>query len=113
MADTDLLRSLLGERIPEGGSASDTMFTDLEIQEFLDRSTAAEGDINLAAYYGWVSKAAELANLVDTAEGSSKREMGQLHDNALAQIKYYEGLTGVTVSASRRARVGNITRSRD
>lgn len=110
VTDADRLRRALGERIPTGGSASDTMFSSDEIDDILLQGGS---DDNLSAYYGWVAKTAELANLVDTAEGSSKREMGQLHTHALAQVKYYEGLTGITVDHSRHARVGNITRPFD
>jgi hypothetical protein len=106
VTDADVLRRMLGERIPENGTALDTMFSDEEITDFLNRGET----LNMAAYLGWQAKAAELANLVDTAEGSSKRSMSDLHKQALAQVKYYEGLTGVTLSATHRARVGNVTR---
>ena len=99
------IRSQLGERIPSGGSEADTLFTDAEIQKFF----AAGGENVLkAVYQGWLSKAAELSNLVDTAEGNYSRKFGQLLEHAQAMVKYYGRISGGDPTA--RTRVGTIHR---
>lgn len=99
------LRSLLGESIPEdGGTEADTMFTDVQIQDFLDQT----GTLNQAAYVGWLAKAGTYAGLVNTTEGNAARQMSDLHANALKMVKMYEGMTGISVQG--RTRVGKIVR---
>lgn len=99
------LRLLLGERIPEGKTGFDTMFSDDEIQHFLDQGN---GQIEAAAWYGWVAKAAELANYTNVIEGNSSREMAELHRQALRMIDRYAGYVATTSRG--RARVGRIVR---
>lgn len=82
-----MLRRRLAERVPPGGSEQDTLFTESEIQDFLDQ---AGGDLDLASYYGWESKAAELANLVTVSEGNSARQMSDLHKAALEELARYD-----------------------
>jgi len=88
MTDVDRLRGYLGERIPEGGTESDTMFTDSQLLEILNNNN---GDIPLATLDGWKYKAAEYAQMVDSAEGTAKRSLSDLHAHALEMVKYYGG----------------------
>lgn len=99
------LRLLLGERIPDGGTGFDTMFSDEEITHFL---TQGNGNVNAAAWYGWVAKAAELANYTNVIEGNSSREMAELHRQALRMIDRYAGY--VSTPSRGRARIGKIVR---
>ena len=101
------LRGLLGERIPSGGNESDTMFSDVELQEMLDK---ANQDMDRAAYEGWRAKAAEFANLVDTTEGNYSRKFGQLLDNANTMARLYSRAGG---SVEGRTRIGRIRRAED
>lgn len=82
---TDRIRQLLGEEVPIGGSDTDTLFLDEQIQDLLDTTS----DENAAVAKGWRIKAAKFASLVDTAEGTSKRAMSDLHKNALAMAAAY------------------------
>lgn len=100
------IRAKLGERIPEGGGESDTLFTDCEIQGFFDQGN---NQILKAVYHGWLAKAAELANLVDTAEGNYSRKLSQLQDQAAAMVKFYGKASGS--DALSRTRIGKIQRS--
>ncbi len=98
------LRQILGERIPPGGSDSDTLFSDDEIMDFLTR---AGDDQSKAAFAGWLAKAAELSNLVDTAEGPAKDNLSQLHAQALKQVTLYQQLSG---GGAGRTHIGVIRR---
>lgn len=105
------LRSLLGESIPVGGTEADSLFTDEWIDYFL---AEGDGEVNKGAYYGWISKAAHYANLVDTTEGSSKRAMSSLHEKALKQIEHFgivSGLISTEGETRVRTRIGKIVRS--
>lgn len=88
--DVERVRELLGESIPAGGTEADTMFTDARIQEVLDENN---GDVNEAVAWGWDVKAASYADLVDTAEGTSRRSMGDLHAHALRMASASKGDT--------------------
>lgn len=105
LIDTDRLRELLGESIPDGESADSTLFSDGEIEDFL---TQGAGNIERAAYEGWRVKAARLSNLVDTTEGNSQRKYSQLYTSAMEMIKMYARSS--SGSTEGRARVGKITR---
>lgn len=104
LTDTDRLRGLLGESIPDGGTEKDTMFSDEEIQDFLDSTP----DIERAAYEGWRVKAARLSTLVDTTEGNSQRKFSQAYDKAMEMVKSYARSAGGSTEG--RARVGTIRR---
>jgi hypothetical protein len=106
MPRTDIarLRAILGEDIPSGGEEGDTLFSDREVQEFIDSTPS----LDRAGYEGWRVKAARLANLVDTTEGNSQKKYSQLHDNALEMIKMYQRSSGGPTEG--RARVGRIKR---
>lgn len=88
------LRALLGERIPNGGSAQDTFFTDTEINDLLD-----EGDnhnLNYSAAVGWTWKMAEYARLIDMKESGSERIYSQKFRQARIQAEYFQGLADAT-----------------
>lgn len=100
------LRQLLGEVVPEGGGPDDTMFSDLDIANFLARG---EGDLDRAAYEGWRVKSAQLSNLVDTTEGNSSKKFSQLLSNAERMVKIYQRSSSGPTEG--RARVGRISRA--
>jgi hypothetical protein len=85
------VRDLLGEQIPLGGHASDTMFTDEKIADLL---LQAGDNVEAAVAEGWRIKAANYADLVDTAEGTSKRSMSDLHEHALRMAATYSSESG-------------------
>jgi hypothetical protein len=99
ISDADLLRARLGESIPEGGSDADTLFTDEQIEDFLDRY----GSVANSLAEAWEVKAAALSTLVDTAEGNSRRQLSQAYANAIKQAAALAGGPG-------RARVHQIER---
>ena len=104
ITSADKLRQLLGESIPKGGSESDTLFLDEEIQQYLDETP----DVERAAYEGWRVKAARLSNLVDTTEGNEQKKFSQLLDNALDMTKLY--LRSSSGATEGRTRIGRATR---
>lgn len=104
LTDSQKLRQLLGESIPLDGSASDTLFSNEEIDQLLD----GVGNVERAAYEGWRAKAAKLSNLVDTTEGNSAKKFSQLLDNALDMVKIF--LRSSEGATEGRARVGRIKR---
>lgn len=104
-APEDKLRLLLGEVIPEGGSDSDTYFSDVQIGDLL---TEAQGNVRIAAYEGWRMKAAHYADLITVTEGNAMRQMSDLHKHALDMVKHFATSTdGPTFG---RTRVGRIVR---
>lgn len=102
---SERVRSLIGESIPATGTAADTMFSDEEIEDFLE-----EGFQNprAAAWFGWSEKAANYASLVNVNEGNAARELSDLHRQALRMMDRYVGY--VDTPSRGRARMGNITR---
>ena len=113
LTSVDILRSILSESIPSGGTAADTMFTADQIDALLlDRT------MNEAAAAGWAEKAGQYAELVDTSEGNSGRKMSDLHRAALSMAEYYRGLadadaiaaggSGGHVTIGKISRVGQI-----
>lgn len=100
----DELRQLLGEDIPEGGADTETLFSDVEIDDLLSKAP----DVERAAYHGWRVKSARLSSLVDNTEGNVQRKFSQLLDNANTMVKMYQrSSTGATEG---RTRVGRIRR---
>ena len=67
------LRELLDEVIPEGGTESDTRFTNAQ----LDRILAKARNIYAAAADGWTRKAAMI-----------QRELGQIQSYSVGQERY-------------------------
>lgn len=90
VTDSERLRSYLGETIPAGGAASDTLLSEDQIEDLLTRHASPEA----ARGEGWIIKAAALATLVDTTEGSSTRKHSAAHKAALAQAKLFGGVAG-------------------
>lgn len=107
LTDQQRLRQALGESIPSGGTEADTLFTDVEIQDFLDRG---EGDVDKGTYYGWVAKAAAYANMADVQEGTSREMLSDLHKAALEQLKHWGKHTGLIPGLSRNVRIGRVVR---
>lgn len=105
--NAERVRALLGESIPTGGVAADTMFSDAEIDDFLEQGFA---DPNAAAYWGWMEKAANYAKLVNVNEGNAARELSDLHRQAMRMADRYVGW--VETPSRGRARMGKIVRER-
>jgi hypothetical protein len=105
LTDLDRLRALLGEDIPTGGTVADTLFSNEEIQGYLD---ANPDNLERAAYDGWRVKAARLSNLVDTTEGNVQRKFSQLTSNAEAMVKTYQHAQAGPTEG--RTRIGRAVR---
>lgn len=103
------LRNLLGEAIPDGKTEADTMFTDEQLTELL-AYPEVNGNLPAGAYYGWMEKAGNFANLVNVNEGNAARELGELLSHALRMADRYVGY--VTTPSRGRARIGKIVRAR-
>lgn len=86
MTELELLRGMIGERIPRNGTEMDTNFLDTELQDIL---TYAQNRLNLAAAICWGMKAAFYADLVDMRESGSERKLSQLNRNAREMEKLY------------------------
>lgn len=89
------LRALLNERIPEGGTAANTRFSDADIDRLLEASLT----INEAAWRGWVEKASivyeENDGVMEKRVGSEVLKLTTPKDKwtfALEMAAYYEGL---------------------
>jgi len=100
------LRGLLGESIPEGGNASDTMVSEEQLQAWLDDNP---NNIDGAALSGWKYKMAHWAGLVNVVDGAASRNFSDLMEHAESMIKMYTKLAAGPTTG--RARVGKITRS--
>jgi len=99
------LRKLLGEEVPDGGDASDTLFTDVELAKYIDEAP----DMDRAALEGWRRKAAHFSNLVDVTDGNSTRAMSDLMGHAMDMIKMYTRSAGGPTEG--RTRIGRIRRT--
>lgn len=99
------LRSLLGESIPAGKSDTDTMFSEDEIEDLIEKGV---GSIEASAYHGWMEKAANYAALVNVNEGNAARELSDLHRQAMRMADRYVGY--VETPSRGRARMGHIVR---
>lgn len=102
--DEARLRLMLGEKIPTDGTEADTLFSDAEITDLLLRNGSVEDSLG----EGWNTKAAIFASLVDTIEGSSRRAMSDLHNQALKMVALYEGSNAISPAVTR---VHKIVRS--
>lgn len=102
VTEAERLRALLGELIPAGGTASDTLFSEDQIADLLDRHGSPEA----ALQEGMSIKSAILLTLVDTTEGSSIRKHSAAAKAAQSQLRL-----GATVAGGRRTRVHQIERS--
>ena len=103
------VRALLGESYASPLTDADTMFSDEEIDDFLEE--AGDAGARAAAYYGWMEKAANYAALVNVNEGNAAREMSDLHRQAMRKADRYVGY--VETPSRGRARMGNIVRESD
>lgn len=101
------LRLLLGESITPGKTDADTMFSNEEIDDFLETSS---GDVFAAAFHGWVAKMGNYANLVTVNEGNAMRELTELHKAAKRMVDQYSGYA--PTPGRGRAHIGNIRRQR-
>ena len=76
----DQLRALLDERIPPGGSESDTRFADAELDEILTRSAS----LYEAAAEGWLRKAgrafSERGGMEESRAGNEQTRFASLKD---------------------------------
>lgn len=99
------LRALLGESIPVGKTAADTMFSDEEIEDFLEQGF---DEPRAGAYWGWMEKAANYAALVNVNEGNAARELSDLHRQAMRMADRYVGY--IETPSRGRARMGRIVR---
>jgi hypothetical protein len=86
LAPADLVRLQCGESIPDDGDDSDTLFTDGQIQTFLDQCNQM---INAATAMAWRAKAAIFATQVDVVEGNSQRKMSQAYQQAKSQATFW------------------------
>lgn len=103
-AERTSLRGMLGESIPPGGAASDTLVSDDQLDTWITDLPS----LNHAAAAGWQFKLAHWAGLVDVVDGASARNLSDLMDHAKYMVDYYHDLTmGLARS---RSRVGKIIR---
>jgi len=98
------LRLRVGESIPEGGTSSDTLFSEEQLQTIVDTTDSTDG----AALEAWEIKKAHLANLVNVTDGAASRELGQLFEHAIEMVDSYSKKINGRIG---RTRVGRITRS--
>jgi hypothetical protein len=104
-SSAERVRALIGESIPVGQTAAVTMFSDEEIEDFLEQGF---DDIHAAAYWGWMEKAANYAQLVNTNEGNAARELSDLHRQAMRMADRY--VAYVPTPGRGRTRLGKIVR---
>jgi len=106
LTEEQRLRLSLGEVVPEGGSAEDTLFSDEEIKSFLENGG---GSFERSCWEGWRAKAAALSNLVNVTDGNASRSFSDLLKNAEGMVSMYErASSGLTEG---RTRIGRIVRS--
>lgn len=105
--DATSLRAMLGEQIPPGGSAADTMFTDDQITAWLQGAKS----LDEAALFGWRAKLATFAGMVNVTDGAASRELGMLFENAQRMVDMYSDIITGKASRPGRTRVGKIVRA--
>lgn len=100
------LRALLDERIPPGGSESDTRFSDKELDEILTRSASLQE----AAAEGWLRKAgrafSERGGMEETRAGNEQTRFASLkdyRDHCLRMYELYKSLASIGSLALRMA----------
>lgn len=98
------LRDMLGEPIPEGGTETDTLFTDAQLGKWVINYT----NLDYAAVKGWQVKMAHFADLVDVTDGASSRKLGDLLNHAERMIIMHRKQALGPVAG--RTRVGKIRR---
>ncbi|UKM63119.1 hypothetical protein [Weizmannia phage Youna2] len=86
------LRRAVDERIPAGGSDTDTAYTDAELDAYLDE---VDGNLNLAAANIWLEKATALSpdgsiqSYSVAGESYSFASKREAYDHAMAMHKLY------------------------
>lgn len=99
--DIVTLREYVNEPTPD-------LYSDERLGELLD---AFEGDLRKTASVVWSTKAARFAQLVNVQEGSSRRDLGDLHEQALSMAKHWGSTeTGEVVKTMRPARTRPVVR---
>ena len=84
-----------------------TTYTDTYLGELIDASDSVEE----AAAALWREKAAKYAELVDVQEGSSRRSLGDLHEQALSMAASWGSRAeALVVETTRRTRTRQIER---
>lgn len=93
------LRLLIGE-------PTEDMYTDASLSDRLDAAASPEA---LAATI-WLEKSARYARLVDMQEGTSRRSLSQLQEQALAMATRFQEEAGGSAGGSRRTTTRAIVR---
>lgn len=106
LTDAERLRQMLGESVPDGATDKDTLFSDEEIDDFLERGTS----LDHSAYLGWVAKAADFANMANTQEGQTRLDLGGLSAHANERIKHFEAAAGLG-SSDRSVKIRTLRRT--
>jgi hypothetical protein len=83
-------------------------YSDDQISEVID----AYGDLDAASGAIWRIKAGKYADLADVQEGSSRRSLGDLHEQALAMAKTFDSqaASGGVIGGMRPGRTRPIER---
>lgn len=102
-SSVEMLRRLTNE--PE----STSNYSDEQLSDLI----ATNETVTRAASALWMEKAAKYAELVDMQEGDSRRDLSDLHKNALAMAENFQDKAGIEDGAvgSRKTTVGRITRA--
>jgi hypothetical protein len=85
---------------------TEAVFTDARLEAIID----AAGSLDVAAAEIWRVKAARYADLVDIQEGSSRRSLGDLYEQALSMATQFDSLSPSPTSGMRPARTRPIVR---
>jgi hypothetical protein len=67
----------------------DAGWNDEKIGQVLDTFS---GKVSRAVRSFWAKTAANTASLIDISESGSSRTLSKQHDNAVAQVKYWDGI---------------------
>lgn len=88
-----LLRKMLNETIPKGGTEADTSFSDKEIDDLLVQSI----EVNAAASLGWTMKAGLLSERIEKysvgEETYDKTTLKDMAGHALTMARHYAQLS--------------------
>lgn len=97
------LRRLINQPVNEAP------YTDAVLTILIDAQT--DGNLNTVAGSIWTEKAATYAELVDVQEGSSRRALGDLYEQAIAMALHYSSVDGDgSIITVRHARTRPIVR---
>lgn len=97
------LRKYLNEAIPDGGTEFDTLFTDAEIDEFLEEADTVYG----AASTGWSIKAALLEKDIESySVGAESYKLTSLKD----QLEHATAMEKKFAAMEEKATGGNVSR---